>query len=67
MRMVRSKVYMAPTGKGRPRPVVVEAEYFKVENGTLIFRIAVPGGYPRTVHMFAPGTWLHVEVGYDGR
>lgn len=45
----------------RVATVKVEAEYYRVDNGNLIFRNQVPGGYPETVAMFAAGIWLEVH------
>ncbi len=45
---------------------LVTADYFKVENGVLVFRNAaklLPNGqldYPQPVHVFAAGAWLEV-------
>jgi hypothetical protein len=41
---------------------VVEADYFRIQDGVLTFRISARGNqYPEAVHVFAPGTWLEVE------
>lgn len=38
----------------------VTAGYLVIEHGHLIFRI--PGtGFPKTVHIFAPGNWMEVK------
>lgn len=42
---------------------VVTADYHRVEGGALIFRNnGRRGGYPETVHVFAPGIWAEVTV-----
>lgn len=45
----------------RVATVRVTAEYYRVDNGNLIFRNHVQGGYPQTVAMFAAGVWLEVH------
>ena len=51
-------------GRGRPSILAVEADYVKLEPlGHVVFRNASTRktyGYPETVRMFAPGTWLEV-------
>ncbi len=52
------------TPKQRTRWVPVTAEYFKIEQGALIFRSYNKGSntYPNTVHVFAAGTWTEVAT-----
>lgn len=61
---MRYRVHLVPPhgAKRKSKPRIVEAEYFKVENGLLIFRIRQRGDYPLTVHVFAPGVWSDVEL-----
>ena len=51
-------------GGARTAPVVreIEAEYFRVEGGALVFRNPArnQNEYPKTVHVFAPGMWIEV-------
>lgn len=42
------------------REVKVQAQYFRIIDGALIFRNHDGGPYPRTVRMFAAGHWLEV-------
>lgn len=58
--MITYKVKLA---KGK-RADKVEADYFRVENGVLTFRIAnrsTEGGYPIFVKSYAASAWLTVE------
>lgn len=47
-------------------PEIVDADYFKVEQGALTFRCFdrnhTNAGYPVAVHVFAPGVWAEVEL-----
>lgn len=54
-------VYITITGSLRSS-VEVEADYFKIEGGNVIFRNAVRGSYPDVVRVFAAGHW-HEIVG----
>lgn len=48
-------------GTGRRHTVKVTAEYYRVQDGALIFRNSRgESQYPETVHVFAPGYWLQV-------
>ena len=50
-------------GRGRPSILMVEAEYFVLEEGHAVFRNKATSrtyGYPETVFVFAPGVWLEV-------
>lgn len=57
----RFKVTLAHGAK-RTKRIVVEAEYMKVDNGTLWFRTYNASGYPHVVRCFASGAWQDVEV-----
>lgn len=50
------KVTMA---KGRARKIT--AEYYRIVDGTLIFRNAQPGSYPITVAVIAAGAWVALD------
>lgn len=41
----------------------VQADYYKIEQGALIFRVNNRGSYPIAVHTFAAGYWLEVTCG----
>ena len=46
--------------------VLVEADYFRIQDGALIFRNKMIGNhYPEVVHVFAAGVWLAVEPAHD--
>jgi hypothetical protein len=49
---------------------IVTADYFKIENGALIFRNSRfrngdNEGYPECVHVFAAGEWTQVRPRYN--
>lgn len=44
----------------------VNADYFVVVEGQLIFRNKVPGTYPFLVRIFAAGSWRDVENVTEG-
>ena len=47
---------------GFAKNVMVEADYFRIEGGALIFRNSKIGNqYPEVVHCFAAGVWQEVE------
>jgi hypothetical protein len=41
--------------------VTVEADYFRIDAGTLVFRNTNPYGYPYMVRCFASGMWVDVQ------
>ena len=43
------------------KPMVITADYLKIENGHLYFRDHVDGDYPELVTAIAPGHWATVE------
>lgn len=46
----------------KARPVVVQADYYRIEGGVITFRMVSPiGSYPIFVRCFAAGAWLSVE------
>lgn len=49
---------------GFKKRVLLEADYGKVENGTLVFRLNRVGynSYPETVRIFAAGMWIDMYV-----
>lgn len=51
----------------RPRrtapTVEVTADYVVLEQGHLVFRNLVRGGYPEVVRIFAPGAWIECTHG----
>lgn len=45
---------------------MVEADYFRIVDGALIFRNSSRGNnYPEAVHVFASGTWAEVEPDHE--
>lgn len=56
-------------GFGHAGSDIVEADYYRIEGGALIFRNnarhANNNGYPQTVHVFAAGIWAEVEDFHD--
>jgi len=63
------RVYLVRCGKGMGhKNVIVHADWYKVEDGALTFRLQKDGlgsrgftAYPETVRSFAAGYWLDVE------
>lgn len=53
----------------QPSVDIVEADYYRVEGGALVFRTYArqghDNGYPHTVHTFAAGVWAEVEDFHD--
>lgn len=45
---------------GRRIHIKVRALYYKIEDGSLVFRVPVQGSYPVAVHRFARGSWAEV-------
>jgi len=49
------------------RPVIVHADYYRIEEGVITFRVAAcnagNGGYPGFVRCFAHDAWLDVANG----
>lgn len=42
----------------------VEADYFTLEHGHLVFKNNTrPGYYPEAIRVFAPGAWMEVKNG----
>ena len=59
--MKKFDVALMPTN-GFEKGVIVEADYFRIEAGVLIFRNSKIGNqYPEVVHCFAAGVWQEVE------
>lgn len=48
--------------KRAPQAVVLQAEWFKIEEGALIFRISQRATFPLAVRCFAHSTWNGVEM-----
>jgi hypothetical protein len=47
---------------GMKKRLAVEADYFRIDCGTLVFRNTNPhGGYPCMVRCFAAGMWVDVQ------
>lgn len=52
-----------PVGAKRAPPaLVLQAEWFALDNGALVFRIGQRGTYPLAVRCFAHSTWNSVEL-----
>ncbi len=51
----------------KKRPVKVQADYFRIDNGVLVFRKAraTPQSYPEAVTVFASGAWSRLEAVRD--
>lgn len=58
----RCTVIVRPHGKSPAlRQIKVQAQYFRIVDGALIFRTYKGGDqYPETNRVFAPGYWLEV-------
>lgn len=56
--MRKFDVALMPTN-GFEKGVIVEADYFRIEAGALIFRNGID--CPEVVHCFAAGVWQEVE------
>jgi hypothetical protein len=67
--MTDMQTYLVRCGDGHKRTnIVVHADYYKVEGGTLTFRMCKHGvglggfaAYPETIRSFAAGYWRDVE------
>ena len=56
--MTKWKIHLV----GKKRPRFIDADYYRIEDGTVRFRNSNPTGYPVPVATFAHGQWVSIEL-----